>query len=157
MRNITVSTCGLVPKITEFGKDFPEANLAISLHQPDGEKRKEIMPVAKKYGMTALMKACDEYVAMTNRRVSYEYALIKGENDSDDDLKKLAALLRGRLSHVNLIPLNEVSETGLSSAGRSRALEWKDYLDSHGVPATVRRQLGSDIDGACGQLRNRES
>ena len=155
MRNITVSTCGIVPGIRKFGDDFPQVNLAISLHASNDDRRREIMPVAKRWSIKDLIAACDEYTDKTSRRVTFEYALIAGENDSDKDMKELAGLLRGHLSHVNLIPLNEVSETGMKSAGRARAKEFKSYLESHGVPASVRRELGSDIDGACGQLRNK--
>lgn len=155
MRNITVSTSGLVPGIIRFTDDFPQVNLAISLHAPNDELRRELMPVAKSYPLSELMAACDEHTEKTGRRITYEYALIKGRNDDDASLHELAELLRGHLSHVNLIPLNEVGETGLKSAGRERAMEFKEYLESHGVPASVRRELGSDIDGACGQLRNK--
>lgn len=155
MRNLTVSTSGIAPVIGRFGDDFPQMNLAISLHAPNDEIRKEIMPVAKAYGMKKLIAACDSYVEKTNRRVTFEYAMIRGKNDSGSCMKELADLLRGHLAHVNLIPLNEVDETGLRSSGRERALEFREYLETHGVPASVRRELGSDIDGACGQLRNR--
>ena len=155
MRNITVSTSGIVPVIEKFGDDFPQASLAISLHAPNDEIRKTIMPVAKAYRMEDLIAACDAYVEKTNRRVTFEYAMIRGKNDSDPCMRELAGLLKGHLAHVNLIPLNEVGETGLRSSGRERALEFKEYLETHGVPATVRRELGADIDGACGQLRNR--
>ena len=156
-RNITVSTSGLVPGIRRFGNDFPQVNLAISLHAPDDELRRSLMPVAKSYPLSELMAACDEHTEKTNRRITYEYALIKGKNDGERELMELAELLRGHLAHVNLIPLNEVGETGLKSSGRERALEFRDYLESHGVPASVRRELGSDIDGACGQLRNKKA
>ncbi len=154
-RNITVSTSGIVPVIARFGDDHPQVNLAISLHAPDDRKRREIMPVAKAYPLADLIAACDAYVEKTNRRVTFEYALIRGVNDSEEDMHELASLLKGHLAHVNLIPLNEVGETGLKSSGRARAAEMKQYLEKHGVPASVRRSLGSDIDGACGQLRNR--
>lgn len=155
MRNITVSTSGIVPVIGRFADDFPQVNLAISLHAPNDVIRRDIMPVAKAYSMQELISACDSYVEKTNRRVTFEYALIKGKNDTAECLHELAGLLKGHLAHVNLIPLNEVDETGLRSSGRGRAMEFKEYLESHGVPASVRRELGSDIDGACGQLRNR--
>lgn len=155
MRSVTVSTSGIVPVISQFGDDFPQANLAISLHAPNDDIRKNIMPVAKAYPIKALIAACDSYIEKTNRRVTFEYALIKGINDTNECMRELADLLRGHLAHVNLIPLNEVNETGLRSSGRGRALEFRKYLESHGVPASVRRELGSDIDGACGQLRNR--
>lgn len=155
VRNITVSTSGLVPVIGRFADDFPQVNLAISLHAPNDDIRRDLMPVAKTYPIPELISACDSYVEKTNRRVTFEYALIKGINDSDECMHQLADLLCGHLAHVNLIPLNEVDETGLSSSGRKRALEFRKYLESHGVPASVRRELGSDIDGACGQLRNK--
>ena len=154
-RNVTVSTSGIVPVIERFGDDFPQVNLAISLHAPNDEIRREIMPVAKAYPIKTLLAACDTYIEKTNRRVTFEYALIRGVNDGDRCMSGLADLLRGHLAHVNLIPLNEVDETGLKSSGRGRAMEFKKYLESHGVPASVRRELGSDIDGACGQLRNK--
>ncbi len=154
-RSITVSTSGIVPVIKRFGDNFPQVNLAISLHAPDDEIRRDIMPVARAYPIKELISACDEYVDKTNRRVTFEYALIRGVNDSTECMHKLAELLSGHLAHVNLIPLNEVDETGLKSSGRGRAVEFRKYLETHGVPASVRRELGSDIDGACGQLRNR--
>lgn len=153
MRNITVSTCGLVPKILKFADDLPETGLAVSLHAPNDELRRKIMPVAKSYSLDQLIPACREYTKKTSRRITFEYALIAGVNDGDKELKELAQLLRGMLCHVNIISLNEVNETGLKSAGRRRAEEFKDYLNEHGVPATVRRSLGQDISGACGQLR----
>lgn len=154
-RAITVSTSGIVPVIERFGDDLPQVNLAISLHAPNDTIRQDIMPVAKSYPIKDLIDAVDRYVDKTNRRVTFEYGLIRGVNDSDECMRELADLLRGHLAHVNLIPLNEVEGTGLRSAGRARANEFKEYLDGHGVPASVRRELGSDIDGACGQLRNR--
>lgn len=155
MRNITVSTSGLVQVIERFAEDFPQVNLAISLHAPNDEIRRGIMPIAKAYPLDELIAACDSYVEKTNRRVTFEYALIRDVNDSDACMHELADLLKGHLAHVNLIPLNEVYETGLRSSGRERAMEFKKYLEDHGVPASVRRELGSDIDGACGQLRNK--
>ncbi len=154
-RGITVSTSGIVPVIERFGDDHPQVNLAISLHAPNDDIRREIMPVAKAYPIRTLIGSVDSYVEKTNRRVTFEYAMIRGVNDSDECMRELADLLRGHLAHVNLIPLNEVGETGLRSSGRERALEFRRYLEDHGVPASVRRELGSDIDGACGQLRNR--
>ena len=154
-RGITVSTSGIVPVIERFGDDHPQVNLAISLHAPNDDIRRKIMPVAKAYPIRTLIESVDSYVEKTNRRVTFEYAMIRGVNDSDECMRELADLLRGHLAHVNLIPLNEVGETGLRSSGRERALEFRRYLEDHGVPASVRRELGSDIDGACGQLRNR--
>lgn len=153
MRNITVSTCGLVPGILRFAKDFPQVNLAVSLHSSTDEARKKIMPIAKKYSLEELISACNEYIKMTNRRITFEYAVVKGINDSDQDIRSLITLLRGMNAHVNLIPLNDTKETSLSSSGRKRAKEIAEILVSNGIQATVRRSLGQDIDAACGQLR----
>ncbi|MBQ1407309.1 MAG: 23S rRNA (adenine(2503)-C(2))-methyltransferase RlmN [Eubacterium sp.] len=152
-RNITVSTCGLVPGIRRFADEFPQVNLAVSLHAPDQETRERIMPVSRAYDMDELMAACEEYTEKTHRRITFEYALIRGVNDSDVSAARLANMLRGMLCHVNLIPLNKVGETGLDGSGRKRAREFAELLEKRGIPATVRRELGSDIDGACGQLR----
>ena len=153
MRNITVSTCGLVPGILRFAKDFPQVNLAVSLHSSTDEARKKIMPIAKKYSLEELISACNEYIKMTNRRITFEYAVVKGINDSDQDIRSLITLLRGMNAHVNLIPLNDTKETFLSSSGRKRAKEISEMLVSSGIQSTVRRSLGRDIDAACGQLR----
>ena len=156
-RNITVSTCGLVPGIRRFAEEFPQVNLAVSLHAPDQETREKIMPVSRAYGMDELMAACEDYTDKTHRRITFEYALIKDVNDSDIAATGLASLLKGMLCHVNLIPLNRVGESGLDGSGRKRAREFADLLETRGIPATVRRELGSDIDGACGQLRLRNT
>lgn len=153
MRNITVSTCGLVPVIDRFAEDFPQVNLAISLHGTTDERRSAIMPINKKYPLREVIDAARRYTEKTGRRVTFEYALIHGENDSNADMDSLCRLLRGMICHVNLIPLNQVEDTGFKSSGRHRAEECMDRLESRGIPATVRRQLGADIDGACGQLR----
>jgi 23S rRNA (adenine2503-C2)-methyltransferase len=153
MRNITVSTCGLVPGIGRFAEDFPQANLAISLHGTTDEQRSALMPVNKSYPLAELLSAARDYTERTKRRITFEYALIRGVNDGDDDVARLCHLLRGMLCHVNLIPLNAVTETGFATSGRQRAMEIQKLLADRGIPATVRRQLGSDIDGACGQLR----
>lgn len=153
MRNITVSTCGLVPMIERFAEDFPQVNLAVSLHAPNTELRSRLMPVNKSYPLDQLMPACREYTEKTHRRITFEYALIHDVNDSPAHMRELARLLRGMLCHVNLIPFNEVEETGFVTSGRPRALQAKEELEKMGIPCTVRRQLGADIDGACGQLR----
>ncbi len=155
MRNITVSTCGIVPAIRKFAEDFPQVNLAISLHAPDNETRSEMMPVNRKYPMDRLIEACRSYTARTSRRITFEYTLVKGVNDSRSHAEKLADLLRGMLCHVNLIPLNKVEETGLDTTGRKDAEAFCSVLEKRGIPATIRRELGDDIDGACGQLRLR--
>ena len=153
MRNITVSTCGLVPKIAEFADDFPQVNLAISLHAVNNEMRDEMMPVNKSYPMEVLLEACRAYAEKTSRRVTFEYTLVKGVNDSPEFARKLAARLRGMLCHVNLIPLNNVAETGYDTTERGAVLEFQKTLTECGIPATIRRELGDDIDAACGQLR----
>lgn len=153
MRNITVSTCGLIPKIESFSKEMKQVNLAISLHSADSEIRESMMPVNRSYPVDDLLQACREYTKETGRRITFEYALVKGKTDTKEQIDLLAAKLRGMLCHVNLIPLNAVEETGLSGSNRRRAAEIAEYLEKRGIPATVRRELGSDIDAACGQLR----
>lgn len=153
MRNITVSTCGIIPKIKAFARDFPQVNLAISLHQTQDAKRSEIMPINKKYNIEKLIEACKEYFEITNRRVTFEYALIHDVNDKRSDIENLATLLKGFACHVNFIDLNEVKELKFKSAGANTAKENTSYLNSLGVNATLRRKLGEDIAGACGQLR----
>lgn len=155
-RNITVSTCGLVPMIERFGEEFPQVNLAISLHAASQDARSAIMPIANKYHLNELMAACKAHEEKTGRRISFEYTLIKGKNDSLDDAKQLANLLKGQLCHVNLIPLNSVEETGLLGSDREDARVFANNLEKLGIPATVRRELGSDIDAACGQLRKKQ-
>ncbi|MDY4060597.1 MAG: 23S rRNA (adenine(2503)-C(2))-methyltransferase RlmN [Anaerovoracaceae bacterium] len=157
MRSITISTCGLVDKLKCLAEEFPQVNVAISLHAPTDEKRSQIMPINKKFPITELIGECRDYVKKTGRRISFEYTLVKDFNDGDDDMLILAVLLRGLNCHVNLIPLNQVDETGLCTSGRKRALECMKILNSKGIQATVRRQLGSDINGACGQLRLKQS
>lgn len=153
MRNITVSTCGIVPKILEFAKDFPQANLAISLHAPNDEIRNKTMPVNKKYDIAMLLEACHQYIRETGRRITFEYALVSGVNDQPVHAEELSKKLKGMLCHVNLIPLNSVTESGLQGTSRTHAIEFKDKLEKLGITTTVRRELGSDIDAACGQLR----
>lgn len=152
-RNITVSTCGIIPGIVAFAEDFPQVNLAISLHRATDEERSRLMPVNRKYPLEELMAVTRDYTEKTRRRVTFEYALIEGENDRDEDALRLAGLLKGMLCHVNLIPLNKVDEVGKRGSSRKRAGEFRDILEKAGVPATLRRKLGDSIDGACGQLR----
>ena len=152
-RNMTVSTSGIVPVIERFGEDFPQVNLAISLHRLTDEGRSRIMPVNRKYPLDMLLEAAERYTDKTRRRITFEYALISGENDSDEDVNLMIKRLGGMLCHVNLIPLNKVDETGFSGSGRRRAAEIAARLDRAGIPATVRRELGGEIDGACVQLR----
>lgn len=153
MRSITVSTCGIIPVIQKFAEDFPQVNLAVSLHAPTDEIRNLTMPINKKYPMGELLRAVKEYTEKTGRRVTFEYALVKGLNDSREHCNMLAGALRGILCHVNLIPLNNVEENNLKGSSRKHAQEFKMQLENLGITATVRRELGSDIDAACGQLR----
>ncbi|MDD6881524.1 MAG: 23S rRNA (adenine(2503)-C(2))-methyltransferase RlmN [Firmicutes bacterium] len=153
MRNITISTCGLVPMIEKFGHDFPQVNLAISLHAPNNTIRNSMMPVNKAHPMETLIEACRKYTEATSRRVTFEYTLVKGVNDSERDALELASVLKGMLCHVNLIPLNKVEETGLDTTDQRTAQAFRKTLENKGIPATIRRELGDDIDGACGQLR----
>ena len=152
-RSMTVSTCGIIPKIAHFAEDFPQVNLAISLHRLTDGGRSSIMPVNNKYPVDELLEAAREYTDKTHRRITFEYALIEGENDSDKDVELMIRKLGGMLCHVNLIPLNKVDGTGFEGSSRMRAREIAGRLETAGIPATVRRQLGSRIDGACGQLR----
>ena len=156
LRNITVSTCGLIPKIREFAVDFPQVNLAVSLHAPNQKLRERTMPVAKKYKYDDLMKACREYTELTGRRITFEYAVIDGVNDSAECAKELSARMKDWLSHVNLIPLNEVKGREYKTANGNSVAAFKKILESNGVAVTVRRTLGSDIDAACGQLRRKK-
>jgi len=155
LRNITVSTCGLVPVIDRFGDEYPQVNLAISLHASSQKAREALMPVAKRYNLDELIDACKRHCEKTGRRITFEYTLIKGQNDSEEDLRNLTGLLKGMLCHVNIIPLNPVAETGLDTVERSYARDFAQRLERSGIPATVRRELGRDIDAACGQLRKK--
>ncbi|NLY70986.1 MAG: 23S rRNA (adenine(2503)-C(2))-methyltransferase RlmN [Clostridiales bacterium] len=153
LRNITVSTCGLIPKIKEFGTDFPQVNLAISLHAPNDAIRSKLMPINRKYPMDELLRVCHEHTMVTGRRITFEYALIEGVNDSSENAKELADKLSNILCHVNIIPLNLVSERDYRGGGRRSAQIFCNILTQNGINATIRRELGSDIDAACGQLR----
>ena len=153
LRNITVSTCGIIPGIRKFAEDALQVNLAVSLHAPNQEIRQRTMPVAKKYGYDELMKACREYTEKTGRRITFEYALIDGVNDSTECAEELAGRLKGWLTHVNLIPLNEVRGREYRKAQADSVRRFRETLEKDHVAATVRRTLGSDIDAACGQLR----
>lgn len=155
MRNITISTCGIVPQIERFAKDFPQVNLAVSLHAPNDEIRRSLMPIANKYSYDKLMTTCKAYTEKTSRRITFEYSMIDGVNDSKQNSNELADRLSGWLTHVNLIPLNKVSERDYNSANKSNIKQFKEILENRGVTVTVRRTLGADIDAACGQLRQR--
>lgn len=154
-RNMTVSTSGIVPAIEAFAADFPQVGLAVSLHRMTDKGRSEIMPVNRKYPVSELLAACKRYTDKTGRRITFEYALIQGVNDSEADVKLMKQKLKGMLCHVNLIPLNKVDGKDFKASSRTRAGEIAKELEKNGIPATVRRELGSEIDGACGQLRRR--
>ncbi|MBR6701454.1 MAG: 23S rRNA (adenine(2503)-C(2))-methyltransferase RlmN [Firmicutes bacterium] len=155
MRSITVSTCGLVPEIKRFAKEYPQVTLAISLHAPNNELRNRLMPVNRKYELKTLLAACREYVKTTNKRITFEYILIEGVNDTAKQAKELADILKGLLCHINLIPFNGVIGKEFVATKREKAEDFKETLKELGFEATVRRELGSDIDGACGQLRSK--
>ena len=152
-RHITVSTSGIIPAIMEFAEENLQCNLAVSLHNPFDSERSEIMPINKKYNVEILMEACREYVEKTHRRVTFEYALIKDKNDGERHARELARLLKGMLCHVNLIPVNNVLEANFSKSSPEDIKSFADILENHGISTTVRRELGADIDAACGQLR----
>lgn len=153
LRNITLSTCGITPGILEFAKDFPQAGLAISLHRATNEEREKLMPITKKYPLPKLMETIREYVDITGNRITFEYALIDGENDGPQDAQQLKKLLLGLPCHINLIPLNKVIESGLNGSSKDTAKAFSKELENLGIPSTIRRSLGPDIDAACGQLR----
>ena len=160
LRHISVSTCGLIPGIKKLSEEGLPVTLSISLHAAEDSRRSSLMPVNKKYPVADLMAACREYFEKTGRRVSFEYTLISGENDSENDAKKLASLLKKGMrgpSHINLIMLNKVDETGFSAPDRKGAERFKNLLCDLGMNATIRRRLGSDIDASCGQLRLKNS
>lgn len=156
-RNISVSTCGIVPKIYEFMEKAPHVTLSVSLHAHDDETRSRIMPINRAYPIAELLKAARAYADGTGRRVVFEYALISGVNASEQDAVALAKRLRGMRCHVNLIPLNPVPERNLSGATRQQAHQFAAWLEREHISATVRREMGTDIEGACGQLRRRVS
>ncbi len=153
LRNITVSTCGIIPKIKEFSIDFPQVNLAISLHAVDEQARSLLMPINQSYPMQELLRACREYTKKTGRRITFEYTLVEGVNDTLKHAQRLRDLLSGTLCHVNLIPLNTVKGKQWKGTKRALAEQFAEALTKKGIPATVRRELGSDISAACGQLR----
>lgn len=155
-RNITVSTCGLVPNIRRFADEEMSATLAISLHASNDEKRKEIMPVANSYTIEEIIDACRYFFDKTGRRLTFEYSLISGVNDSDEEAMELSKLLKGLNCHVNLIPVNPIKERTFKSPSKEAAFAFKNKLEKNHINATIRREMGRDIDGACGQLRRRK-
>jgi len=156
-RNITVSTCGIVPEILRLAEEKLQITLAISLHATTNEKRKVLMPVANKYTLEELIKACKFYFDQTGRRLTFEYGLVGGVNDTKEDAFELIALLRHMNCHVNLIPINPIKERDYVEPGNAEVIAFKNKLEKNGINVTIRREMGRDIDGACGQLRRRHS
>ncbi len=154
-RNLTVSTCGIVPKMRELADRKLQMTLAVSLHAATDEKRKQLMPIAERYGLTELMDACVYYFGQTGRRITFEYSLVAGVNDTSEDAGQLSELIGGLNCHVNLIPVNPIKERAYVQSGRRAVEAFKNKLEKNGINVTIRREMGRDIDGACGQLRRR--
>ncbi|MDY2879933.1 MAG: 23S rRNA (adenine(2503)-C(2))-methyltransferase RlmN [Candidatus Borkfalkiaceae bacterium] len=154
-RNVSLSTCGIVPAIDRLSEEGLDVNLTVSLHNPFDERRRELMPIAKKYGVSEILDACSHYFQKTGRRYIFEYSLVKGQNDGRECADELIRLLKGRPCHVNLIRLNAVKEKNLEATSDKDAYRFLGLLERGGLSATVRRQIGVDIDGACGQLRRK--
>ena len=152
-RNITVSTCGIVPNMRRLAKEHLQITLALSLHAPNDEKRKALMPIAYKYTMDEVLEACRYYFQETGRRLTFEYSLVGGENDSQEDADQLAGRIRGLNCHINLIPVNPIKERNYVRSGKKVIENFKNKLEKYGINVTIRREMGADIDGACGQLR----
>ena len=155
-RHISISTSGLVPMIYKFADEELQCTLSISLHATNDEKRSEMMPINNRYNIEELMKACKYYIEKTNKRISFEYALAKDNNDNLEDAKELVKLLKGMLCHVNLIPINKIENGKYVKSSNENIIKFRDYLNEKGIVATIRRELGSDIDAACGQLRRKQ-
>ncbi len=152
-RNITISTCGIVPGIRKLTQENLQVTLALSLHAPNDEVRKTLMPVANSFALKDVLAACREYFEKTGRRLTFEYSLVSGVNDNLQEAKALTALLKGMHGHVNLIPVNPIKERDYVQSSQKAIQEFKSYLENHGINATIRREMGRDINGACGQLR----
>ena len=152
-RNITVSTCGIVPKIYEFADRNPQVTLAISLHSPNDTMRKELMPIANKYSMDELMKAAKYYTKTTGRRITFEYSLVKGVNDKKEHAEELISRVKGMNCHINLIPVNPIKERDFEQSTQNNVTAFKHILERQHIQVTVRREMGRDIQAACGQLR----
>ena len=154
-RHISVSTSGLVPRIYDLAKENIQCTLSVSLHASNDKTRSSMMPINNRYNIEELMKACKDYIKITNKRISFEYALARDNNDNLDDAKELVKLLKGMLCHVNLIPINKIENGKFTKSSNENIIKFRDYLNDHGIVATIRRELGSDIDAACGQLRRK--
>jgi len=155
-RHISISTSGLVPKIYELADKELQCTLSISLHATTNEKRSAMMPVNNKYPIEELIKACKYYIEKTNKRISFEYALAKDNNDNLEDAKGLVMLLKGMICHVNLIPINKIENGTYTKSTNENIIKFRDYLNEHGIVATIRRELGSDIDAACRTITKEE-
>ena len=154
-RHISVSTSGLVPRIYDLANENIQCTLSVSLHASNDKTRSSMMPINNRYNIEELMKACKDYIKITNKRISFEYALARDNNDNLDDAKELVKLLKGMLCHVNLIPINKIENGKFAKSSNENIIKFRDYLNDHGIVATIRRELGSDIDAACGQLRRK--
>ena len=154
-RNITVSTCGLVPEIFKLADRKLQITLAVSLHAPNDELRKTMMPIANKYSVDEIMDACRYYILQTGRRISFEYSLVRDVNDSEDCARQLISLVKGMNCHINLIPVNPIKESDYRQSEQKAIHAFKNKLEKNGINVTIRREMGRDIDGACGQLRKR--
>ena len=154
-RNLTVSTCGIVPNILRLADERLSINLALSLHASNDQKRKELMPIANKYSISEVLDACKAYFEKTGRQLTFEYSLVAGVNDTEEDARELSALLSGLNAVVNLIPVNPIKERDFKPTDRSGAVAFKNKLEKSRINVTIRREMGRDIDGACGQLRRR--
>ena len=152
-RNITVSTCGIVPNMYKLADEGLQITLALSLHAPNDEKRRELMPIANKYSIDEILDACRNYFAKTGRRITFEYSLVGGKNDSEADAKELSARISDINCHVNLIPVNPIKERDYVKSTKKVVENFKNKLEKYGINVTIRREMGADIDGACGQLR----
>ena len=154
-RNITASTCGIVPNIRRLAEEKLQITLALSLHGSNQEKRRSLMPVANKYELQEVLEACDYYFEKTGRRSTFEYSLVHGVNDTPEDAKELMGILKDRNCHLNLIPVNPIKERNYEKPDKKSAENFKNKLEKNGINVTIRREMGSDIDGACGQLRRK--
>ena len=154
-RNVTVSTCGIVPVMRQLAEEKLQITLALSLHASTDEKRRRLMPIANKYSIRELMEACAYYFEQTGRRITLEYSLVGGVNDSDEDARELAALAKPLCCHINLIPVNPIKERDFVQSEAARIQAFKNKLEKNRINVTIRREMGRDIDGACGQLRRR--
>ncbi len=152
-RNVTVSTCGIVPKMRKLAEEKLQITLALSLHASTQEKRKALMPVANRYELSEVIDACRYYFEQTGRRITFEYSLVGGVNDQEEDARELIRLIQPLNCHVNLIPVNPIKERDYVQSGRQTIVNFKNKLEKSGIVVSIRRELGRDIDGACGQLR----